>query len=553
VLFIGTALVFGFGLWDLARARDSRFARALVVTGLLWSLSVLGASNDPVLYSVGRVCQWLVDLGLVYLLLSYPTGQLAGRADRLLFAGAALIVAVLYLPTVFVVQHFPVPWAWSGCTFGCPRNAFALGGSTPGLVNSVVIPAREALSVGLFLGVVRVVRHRGRTAGPWGRRIHAPIVFIAVFRALTLIVFFLTRRLDSASWATQVLSWAYVLSLPATALACVAGRIYPRLFAADALDRIARSLTSSATAAHVGQAMASALEDPSLRVLHSFPGDSGGWVDESGSPVQLTRAADPQDITEIASGNWRIAVLHDAALSEDPALVRSAGSYALAALENHRLTDELRDSLYDLAQSRASRLTAEQGARQKIERDLHDGAQQRLVALRIKLGLAADELEGQDRAGANLLRALTDDVDATIDEVRSFARGIYPPLLAQTGLTEALRAASREAALPTTVNAERIGRYAAAIEATVYFSCSEALQNAAKHAHRATGVRISVWQDEDLHFEVRDDGAGFDLQTTAHGTGLTNLSDRLAAVGGTMTIRSAPGQGTVLGGSIPLA
>jgi signal transduction histidine kinase len=553
VLFIGTGAVFGVGLWDLARARDLRFARVLVAAGLLWALTVLGASVEPGLYSVGRVGQWLVDLAIVYLLLSYPSGHLTARTDRLLFAGGALVVALLYLPTAFVVQHFPIPSAWSLCTSGCPRNAFALGDSTPGLVNSLIIPAREALSVGLFLGVVVVVRQRGRGAGPLVRRMYAPIASIAVFRAVTLAVYFLTRRLDATSWATQVLSWAYVLSLPAVALACVGGRLYPRLFTASALDRIARSLTSSASAAHVGQAMSSGLEDPSLRILHSFPGDSGSWVDESGSPAELRQAADAQEVTEIASGNWRIAVLHDPALSEDPALVRGAGSYALAALENHRLTDELRQSLHDLAQSRASRLAAEQGARQKIERDLHDGAQQRLVALRIKLCLAADVLEDHDRPGAEALRALTKDVDATIDEVRSFARGIYPPLLAQTGLGQALRGASREAALPTTVHTERIGRYPAAVEATVYFSCSEALQNAAKHARRATGVKISVWQDEHLHFEVRDDGAGFDLQRTPYGTGLTNLSDRLAAVGGTMTIRSAQGHGTVLGGSIPLA
>ena len=108
------------------------------------------------------------------------------------------------------------------------------------------------------------------------------------------------------------------------------------------------------------------------------------------------------------------------------------------------------------------------------------------------------------------------------------------------------------AALPATVRAERIGRYPPEIETTVYFSCSEALQNAAKHAESATGVTISVWQDRELHFEVRDDGAGFDVSTTPLGNGLTNLRDRLAAVGGTITLTSTPGQGTVLGGSIPL-
>jgi signal transduction histidine kinase len=553
VLLAGAAVVFVVGLSDLARMRDQRFAGALIAAGLLWAVSALAASREPALYSVGRVGQWFVDLAIVYLLISYPTGRLTGRTDRAVFAGMALLVGVLFVPTAFVVQHFPSPSAWSICTSDCPHNAFALGGPAPGFVQDLLIPARETLAVAGFVAVVLVARHRGRAAGPLVRRLYAPIAFIALLRALVLALYFLTRRLDSTSWAMQVLSWAYVLSLPAVALACAAGRMYPRLFTAAALDRIARSLTSSATAAHVGQTLASALEDPSLRILHSFPGDPAGWVDESGSEVDLMAASGVQSVTEISSGNWRIAVLHDAALSEDPALVRIAGSYALAALENHRLTDELRLSLQDLAESRVRRLVAEQGARRKIERDLHDGAQQRLVALRIKLALAADELDPDNQAVANVLHGFADDVDATIDEVRSLARGIYPALLAQTGLRQALRGASREAALPTIVHTDRIGRYPAAIEATVYFSCSEALQNAAKHARRATGVTISVWQDRALHFEVRDNGAGFDVETTPFGTGLTNLGDRLAAVGGTMAIRSAPGQGTVLGGSIPLA
>jgi signal transduction histidine kinase len=269
--------------------------------------------------------------------------------------------------------------------------------------------------------------------------------------------------------------------------------------------------------------------------------------------VALPQAAGARRVTEVATGNWRIAVVHSAALAEDPALVRTAGSYALAALENHSLTGELRRSLYDLAESRSRRFTAEQSEREKIERDLHDGAQQRLVALRVKLAMAAEALKAQDPVGAELVHSLEDDVDATIEEVRAFARGIYPVVLARTGLQQALRAASRDAPLSTTVHADGVCRYPAEIEATVYFSCSEGLQNACKHAGDATGVMISVRQDRRLlHFEVRDDGAGFDPQTNPYGTGLTNLNARLTALGGSLEIKSTPGHGTVLAGSIPL-
>ena len=207
----------------------------------------------------------------------------------------------------------------------------------------------------------------------------------------------------------------------------------------------------------------------------------------------------------------------------------------------------------DLAASRASRLTAEQDTRQKIERDLHDGAQQRLVALRMKVGLAATTLEGRDPAGAETLHELEHEIDATIDEIRSLASGIYPPLLARAGLGDALRAAALAAALPTTVSANRIGRYSTEVETTVYFSCSEALQNAAKHAGSATLVTISVWENRAAAF--RGARRRSRVRRTHHAVGQgpdqpqRSTGRRAAAPSGS---QSTPGQGTVLGGSIPL-
>jgi signal transduction histidine kinase len=287
-------------------------------------------------------------------------------------------------------------------------------------------------------------------------------------------------------------------------------------------------------------------------MFHSFPGEHGGWVDESGAPVVLPGARADAAVTEVASGRWQIAIVHDPALAEHRALVQTAGAYALAALENDHLSGELRRSLDALAESRARASAVERRERQKLERDLHDGAQQRLVALRVKLALAAEQLSDDDPARAQVIRNLGDEVDATIDEVRSFARGVYPSVLTDIGLGEALRSAARSSALPTTVHSDGLGRYPPDLETTVYFFCSEALQNANKHARGATQVTILLSAGQELHFEVLDDGAGFDVQATPMGTGLRNLRDRLAAVGGAMTIRSTPDQGTSVQGSIPL-
>ncbi len=557
VFVLGAGAMFGLGLTDIVHDRELRFARAAdrgrrPVVPLRSDRSgavcpVQPRSSEPVVrlprsrISVAQLSGWTTDGS------DQPCCCL--RVWRCSSVPS-------FLPTLLFGQ-FPHPSLWSMCTAHCPRNAFSLERATPWVVRDVVVPLRDVLAVTMFAVIAAVLIRRARRAGPLLGQLYAPIATFAVLQAVVFAVYFPLRALAQHSDSLTIVSWIFVLSLPAVAVACATSRVYRQLHAASVLERLARILKGSANASDVSLALAAALEDPGLRILHSFPGDSHPWVDESGQPAELAPGSAGRRVTEVSSGSWRIAVLHNASLADDRGLVVSAGSYALAALENQCLTDELRNSVSDLAQSRASRLTVEHDTRQKIERDLHDGAQQRLVALRLRLGLVAARLERRDPAGAEVLHALEQDVDATIDEVRSLARGIYPPLLARTGLREALRAASRDAALPTTVHADDLRRYPAEIETTVYFACSEALQNAAKHARTATGVTISVWQDGErkapqLHFEVRDDGSGFDLQTTRYGTGLSNLRGRLAAVGGRLRIQSAPGQGTVLEGSIPV-
>jgi signal transduction histidine kinase len=247
-----------------------------------------------------------------------------------------------------------------------------------------------------------------------------------------------------------------------------------------------------------------------------------------------------------------VALIHDPALSEHRDFVGAAASVALFATENERLTARLRSSLRDLQESRTRIVSAADRERRRIERDLHDGAQQRLVALRIKLELA-DELMDADSAHAHrLLRQIESDLEEALEDVRSLARGIYPSLLADRGPAEALRAAGLRASLPTSVDSDGIGRYPAEVESAVYFTCLEALQNAAKHARGATAVRISLAADDaELRFEVGDDGAGYDAADAVSGQGLVNMRDRLAAVGGRLVVSSTPGRGTVVSGTVP--
>jgi signal transduction histidine kinase len=189
--------------------------------------------------------------------------------------------------------------------------------------------------------------------------------------------------------------------------------------------------------------------------------------------------------------------------------------------------------------------------RRSIERNLHDGAQQHLVALAVNLRLAKDILADDPQAAAEMLDVLGDAVKDTIQELRDLAHGIYPPLLMDSGLPEALRAAANRSPVAVTLSVESVGRHPSEVEAAVYFCCLEALQNAAKHAPEA-GVHLTVVETPDLlRFEVRDDGPGFDVRTATAGHGFVNMSDRLGAIGGTVEWSSVPGEGATIAGTIP--
>jgi len=228
------------------------------------------------------------------------------------------------------------------------------------------------------------------------------------------------------------------------------------------------------------------------------------------------------------------------------------------ALKKAHLDSSLQDSLEQLRQ-RAAELQASRGRlvaaadaeRRRIERNLHDGAQQHLVALSVKVRLLEQFAERDPERAKSLMNQLQEDVGSAIEELRSLAHGIYPPLLSSAGLGVAMSAACRRAPLPATVEADGVGRHAPEIEAAVYFCCLEATQNAAKHAGPGASARVRIWEDADsLLFEVCDDGAGFQTNPDSEGAGLTNMRDRLGAVGGTLRVQS-DGHGTRIHGVVP--
>ncbi|MBW3658166.1 MAG: hypothetical protein KY457_05975 [Actinobacteria bacterium] len=235
----------------------------------------------------------------------------------------------------------------------------------------------------------------------------------------------------------------------------------------------------------------------------------------------------------------------------DQRLISSLAGQAGLLLRNVRLTAELLEHVAQLTESRQRVITAQDEARRRLERNLHDGAQQQLVSLRVKLGLAQRMVQ-MGRDVEELLGQLADEAEEAVKTLRELAHGIYPPLLAERGLTAALGSRAERFHLPVTVESGALDRYGQDIEAAVYFCCLEALQNVAKYAD-ANSVRLELSeQDGVLRFAVVDDGSGFDVTATGTGAGLQNMRDRLDALGGSVSIVSSPGQGTRLEGRIPV-
>jgi signal transduction histidine kinase len=226
-------------------------------------------------------------------------------------------------------------------------------------------------------------------------------------------------------------------------------------------------------------------------------------------------------------------------------LIRDLAAQAGLVLRNVRLIQDLRSSRQRL-------VAAQDEERRKLERNLHDGAQQQLVALAVQLKLARTMLERDPATVGGMLETLQTSAADALSDLRDLARGIYPQLLADRGLAAAIEAQATKSAVPTSVRNDGVERYPREVEAAVYFTCLEALNNVAKYS-AATAATVSLAQaNGTLTFTVADDGVGFTVESTANGTGLQGMADRLDAIGGALEIRSAPGEGTTILGRVPV-
>ena len=530
------------GLMWSHRRPASRLGPLLIALGFMsWPISWQG-SDASLLYNLGVLGAGPPIAMSLYLCLAFSTGRLRTTADRYLLMVLVFVLTLFFGTSLLFSPTLAGEGPLAACSGPCPDNPFQIG-SQPQFLDGV---ARLVTYLGLTVvaGIAAVWIRRFRAATRPQRRTLVPVAASSLLLVPALfVVYFSVLVLGVRGDTYETLSWLLVGMWILFPLGFAVALLQADLFAGRAFRQLLSELANRPTPERWRDIVAGALDDPSLRLAYWDP-RSGHFRDAAG----VERARQPERArrqwTEIRRDGLRVAALDtDDALAENPELVDAAASATLLAVETGRLEGELRAS-----QARA--LAAAAAERRRIGRDLHDSAQQRLVALRVHLSLAGEQLQPDEQP---IVEQLERELDEALDELQSVARGIYPQVLAQHGLAAALRSAVRTAAIPVTVTDESLRRHSETIELAVYFSCLEALQNAAKHAGREASV--SIWLsdgDDGLRFRVEDDGRGFEPARTEPGAGLSNLSDRLAAVGGSIRIDAAPGRGTCIAGHIPI-
>ena len=522
------------GLVAWWRRPESRFGPLMVVAGFAMFLSSLSSANSGGLYTLGIAFDLAAAALFLHVFLAFPSGRLEHRPER-------LVVAAAYF-TAFGLQLVGLTLGGFG-----PDNLLALT-TEPDAAYSLLRAQLVALSVLCLAGVAILVVRR-RQAGWPQRRPLALLVDSFAIGLVMLAFLFLSAAfgLVSGQLSFETIRRATFFVIGLAPLAFLAGLLHARL-ARSAVGGLLVELRGNPGPAHLRDAVARALRDPSL-VLTYWLAEFGSWVDLNGRPVALEEVAGERSTTIIDGPDGHVAALiHDPSLDDEPELLDAVAAAAAIALENARLNVELRARLDELRGSRARIVEAGDTERRRLERNLHDGAQQRMVAIALQLRLVQDRIRRDPETAEQLVTSARDELALSMSELRELARGIHPAVL-EHGLAAALDSLATRSTIPAVVSYEPPERLPERVEFAAYFVASEALANVAKYA-QATTVTMRVWREGALAtIEITDDGVG-----GAHdggGSGLRGLADRVEALDGTLRVASPPGAGTVVTAQIP--
>jgi signal transduction histidine kinase len=548
LLYLVTAIVgvswsfVAAGLVAWRRRPDNHTGALMVAVGLAYALPGLRLVQTPLGFTLYLLVATLPSAVLAHLIAVFPDGRATSRLQRVfIVANYATTVPLAFVQLLLVdPQQLRCP--------ECPPDLLGTGGQHPyGEGVMAVSDLWDVVLAGLLLWIVV---SRWRRAPAPRRRGLAPVVQVAV---VLLVLFGVRQALRAVlspppPWLDGILDLAVLTTLMLWPFAFLAGLARSRLDR-SAVGDLAIELEQASSPDRLQQALARALHDPTVQLAYWLP-DQQAFVDGAARPVELPPAGGGRSITVLRhDGDAVAALVHDAALDDEAELVQAVAATARLTIENQRLQAEVRAQLKEVRASRARIVEFGDAERRRVERNLHDGAQQRLVNLSLALGIARSQVPvTADGELAAALDEAAEELRLALAELRELARGIHPVILSEAGLGPALASLAERSPIPATVAAAPADRFSARVEETAYYVASEALANAAKHA-RASAVTISARRcDGGLLVEVGDDGVG---GANPNGSGLRGLADRVAALDGHLRVDSPTGRGTRITAELP--
>jgi signal transduction histidine kinase len=516
------------GLFAWWRRPDSRFGLVMVCAGFANFFSTLSATTNDVTYTLGLALDFLPPVLFIHVFLAFPTGYLRRRLERA-FVVSAYIAAI----------GFQLTW-------------MLLGGAGPGSLLEVSANEDAATSVqrvalavmsGFCLAAVALLLRKWRIDRPL-RRSMAVLIDVFALGLVMIACLYLAHLFELP--VAKELRWATFAALGLAPVAFLWALLNARL-ARSALGDLLLELRTEPAPTDLRDALARALGDPSLELAYWLP-DFEVYADLHGQLVEVHDVPGRATTLIDREGDHVAALIHDPALTDEPELLDSVRAAAGIALENARLQAELRARLEELRGSRARIVEAAQNERRLLERDLHDGAQQRLIALSLNLSLLEARIDGSDEVRAGIDQARR-EISASLGELREIARGIHPAVVSAHGLGVALEHLVARAPIPVELHVGFEDRLPEPLEVAAYYVVAESLANVAKHA-QATSVRIDAVQDNgELVLEIVDDGIGG--ADSERGSGIRGLADRVEALNGRLRVWTPVGGGTRVKAEIP--
>ncbi|MEV0224084.1 histidine kinase [Streptomyces sp. NPDC050704] len=515
------------GLIAWRRRPANRFGPLMLLTGVATFATALWWADIVALRTVGQLCDLLPTVLILHLFLAFPTGRLTSRPARLL-VGLGYVAAVGVQPVAIMLGSLG------------PDHPLLLV-DAPEVGSALFDGELIVISVVSLAGVAQLVARRRAAGRPLRRSLGLLIDSFGLGLAMIAVMLMVGVFGGPSFPVVQRVSIAVIGFAPVAFLAGLLGARLARTAVGDLVVEL------RAEPDDLRAPLARALGDPSLAVLYWLP-QFASWTDQHGKPLELP--ADQARATTLIErdGAPVAALIHDVALNDERELLDAVSAAAAIALETGRLQAELRAHVDELRGSRARVIEAGQQERQRLERNLHDGAQQRLIALSLDLAMLESSLDGDPAARTRLSQA-RGEIATSLAELRDVARGLHPAVLSAHGLAVALESLTARAPLPVRLTVRLDGRLAEAVEVAAYYVVCESLANIGKHA-RATAATVSVAQaDGRLVVEVLDDGRGG--ADTEGGSGLRGLADRVEALDGRLRVWTSSGNGTRVQAELP--